>query len=94
MAISVIIHVAGEDAFLADLDDLPNPGHNYLLLRNMRKKDGKTLAYISDEASAFLYSWNRITFIELLGEEMTSAAAADGKPAGTKVLGFFREDEK
>ncbi len=93
MAITAIVHIIGEDAVLGELDELPDPTHSYVLLRNIRKKDGKPLSYIDDSATAFLYSWSRISFIELIGEVPSVApVAANGKPAGTTVLGFFRED--
>lgn len=93
MALMAIVHIVGEDAILGELDELPDPTHSYVLLRNIRKKDGKPLSYIDDSATAFLYAWSRISFIELIGDIPSAApVAANGKPAGTTVLGFFRED--
>jgi hypothetical protein len=89
-----IVHLQGEDAILADLDELPDPNHNYIVLRNLRKKDGKPLSYVAEGATAFLYSWNRISFIEMIGEVPISTRAEAATPAGTTVLGFFREDDK
>jgi len=91
---AAIVHLQGEDAILADLDELPDPSHNYIVLRNIRKKDGKSLSYVDDGATAFLYSWNRISFIEMMGEIPGTCRAEPSKPAGTTVLGFFREDDK
>ena len=66
-----------------------------MVLRNIRKKDGKPLNYVDDEATAFLYPWSRISFIELMGEVPTAASRAEPtKPAGTTVFGFFRDDDK
>lgn len=94
MAISAVVHILGEDAFLADLDTMPDPTHSYIVCRNMRKKDGKALAFLTDGASAYLYSWSRITFIELMGEIAgTAPVAKTAAPQGTMVLGFFRDDE-
>ena len=108
MAIPAIIHMVGEDAILGDLDGVPNPTHQFLLLRNIRKKDNKPLAYVADDAEVFLFAWHRITFVEIMADvQLTEmgvpaaagtinggAAAANGqKPAGTTVLGFFRDDE-
>lgn len=94
MAIPAIIHIIGEDAIMADLDEIPDPTHTYLLVRNLRKKDGKELGYLADGATAFLYSWNRITFIELMGEFAGKVpVAASATPQGTTVLGFFRDDD-
>ena len=92
MAMSVMIHVVGEDAFLGEIDDLPDPNHNYILFRNIRKRDGKPLTYVTDGATAFLFPWNRITFIETMGEIPGLAAAATNGPQATTILGFFRED--
>ena len=95
MSMVAIVHLLGEDAILADIDELPDPNHNYMVLRNIRKKDGKSLTYVDDEATAFLYPWNRVSFIELMGEVSTAASRAEpAKPAGTTVFGFFREDDK
>ena len=95
MAMAVVVHIVGEDAILADMDELPQPQSQYLVLRNIRKKDGKPLPYVSDGATAFLYPWSRITFIETMGEVAgVTGAGANGKPQATTILGFFREDDK
>ena len=94
MAMAVIVHIHGEDAFLGEIDDLPDPTHHFLLLRNIRKKDGKPLAYVSDGATAFLYPWSRITFIETLGEVAGVPTTGANGRAGTTILGFFRDDER
>lgn len=93
MAISVVVHLAGEDAILADMEAVPDLGSNYVVFRNVRKKDGKPLPYLTEGATAFLYPWTRITFIETLGD-VAGLGAANGKPQATTILGFFREDDK
>ena len=94
MAMVVIVHIHGEDAILADLDEMPDPNHQFIMLRNVRKKDGKPLAYVADGATAFLYAWSRISFIEMMGEVPSLSHVETAKPVGTTVLGFFREDDK
>jgi hypothetical protein len=94
LALTAIVHLVGEDAFLADLDELPNPIHSYILMRNIRKKDGKQLTYVTEGATTFLYSWERITFIELMGEIQMNGKAPVSTPAGTTILGFFREGDE
>lgn len=94
MAIPAVIHIIGEDAFLADLEEMPNPTHTYISMSNMRKKDGKLLPYITDGATSFLYAWSRITFIEIMGDHPGAASAVKTPgPQGTTVLGFFRDEE-
>jgi len=92
VAVSAVVHIHGEDAFLADLDEMPNPMHNFVLMRNIRKKDGKPLPYLMDGATAFMYSWDRISFIELMGEVPLNGKAPVSTAQGTTILGFFREE--
>jgi hypothetical protein len=94
VAYSAIVHIHGEDAILGELDELPDPTHTFVVLRNIRKKDGKPLTYVADGATAFLYAWNRISFIELIGDVPTNGRNEPAKPVGTTVLGFFRENDK
>jgi len=102
--IPVIVHLVGEDAIYGEIDSPPDPTHQFMFLRNVTKKDGKPLAYLMDGAEVFLYAWHRITFVEVMqnialpGVAMAPAgvsAMSSGtiKPAGTTVLGFFRDDE-
>jgi hypothetical protein len=93
MAMTVVVHLMGEDAFVAEVDDLPDPNHAYVLLRNPRKRDGKELPYVTTGAQAFLYPWHRLSFLEMMEEVPGLAASANGAPA-TQILGFFREDDK
>jgi hypothetical protein len=66
---SVIIHLANEDPILAEMEDLPDTTSSYVVCINPRRRDGKSLHYITSEAVSFLFPWNRITFIELLPVE-------------------------
>ena len=84
MAMQVVIHVHNEDAFLADMEALPDPHANYIRVTNPRKRDGKSLNTLTNGATAFLYPWTRITFLEIM-EDLES------QDSGDKLLGFFRE---
>jgi hypothetical protein len=105
VAIPAIIHILGEDAIYGELDEPPNPLHQFLFLRNIRQKDGKSLTYVSDGAEVFLYAWHKITFVEIMSNISLPStngatptvgvvgAPSSQKAAGTTVLGFFRDDE-
>jgi hypothetical protein len=103
--IPVIVHLVGEDAIRGELDAPPDPTHQFLFLRNVMKKDMKPLAYLTEGAEVILYAWSRITFVEVMRDitlsqssasPTTKVLATNGKvaPAGTTVLGFFRDDEE
>jgi hypothetical protein len=69
---TVVIHLLNEDPVMAEIEGLPDPGASYIMCTNPRRRDGKTLHYITPEAVTFIFPWNRITFIEFLpveGEE-------------------------
>jgi len=95
MAMRVVVHLVGEDAFVGEVDELPDPRHTFVFLRNPRKRDGKELTYITDGATAFLFPWHRISFLEMMDEVegLGASAGAAGTAGATKILGFFREDE-
>lgn len=82
MPVRVIIHVHNEDPFIAELEELPDPKDNFMLVRHPRKRDGKALSFITDGATAFLYPWTRISFVEVMDETQ----------ANDSVVGFFREE--
>ncbi len=95
MALTAIIHFVGEDAIVGDLAEMPATTQQYIVVRNVRRKDGKMVPYVEPDAKAFIFPLARITFIELMGEVSEIATASNGAtPAkGTTIFGFFREDE-
>lgn len=86
MAYQLIVHVHNEDPFVADIEQLPAPGDQFLKLENPRKRDGKALPMLAHGVATLLYPWTRITFVEVLGGG-TSARPKDA------VMSFFREDD-
>lgn len=82
MPIRVVIHVHNEDPFVAEIEGVPDPKDNFLLLRNPRKRDGKALTFVTNGATSFIYPWTRISFVEVMDE-------AQGQES---LVGFFRED--
>lgn len=68
MPYTVIVHASNEDAFFAEIEALPQPTDNILVLRNPRKKDGKPLQQLDHEAIIVAYPWTRINFLEVLAE--------------------------
>ncbi len=82
MTIRVVVHVYNEDPFLAELDDVPDPKDNFIVIRHPRKRDGKSLSFITNGATSFIYPWNRISFVEVLDEAQSHDS----------VVGFFREE--
>jgi hypothetical protein len=80
MAIEVIIHLQNEDPVLAELESLPDPTHQFLYLANPRRRDGRSLHYVTEGATNFIFPWTRITFVEIMERE-----------EDREVVEFFRE---
>jgi hypothetical protein len=80
MSISVLVHIANEEAFAAELDEFPESSAQSVVIRNPRRRDGKDLHYLDEEVSTIIVPWHRINFIEVL--------PASG---GEEVIGFVRE---
>jgi hypothetical protein len=80
MSIEVIVHLHNEDPVLAEVEELPDPTHQFLYLTNPRRRDGRGLHYVTEGATSFIFPWTRITFVEIMQAE------EDGD-----VIEFFRE---
>ena len=82
MAKVVIIHVVGEDPILAEVEDLPKPTDQFVEFSNPRRRDGKSIAYVTMGAKSFMFPWHRLSFVEVMS---TEAERED-------IVEFFRED--
>ncbi len=82
MARTVIIHIVGEDPVLGEMEHEPQPTDNFIQVSNLRKRDGKDVAYLSPGVQTVLFPWSRITFLELMVDE----------EARGSVIDFFRLD--
>ena len=80
MAMEVIVHLMNEDPIVAEIESWPDPTHQSIVIHNPRRRDGRPLHYITEGATAFIFPWNRITFIEVMETEEAK-----------EVVEFFRE---
>jgi len=78
--ISVIVHIASEDAIVCELEEMPDVTGIYLVLHNPRRRDGKDVHYLDEDVTTMLVPWWRINFIQM----MPSAGEED-------IIGFVRE---
>jgi hypothetical protein len=63
---TLYIHIADAEAFVGEVDELPNPSDQYILVRNPRLRDGKDLRFLLDDVTTMLIPWWRITYIEIM----------------------------
>jgi len=80
MPYEVILHLHNEDPVLAEMDSLPDPAHQCVFVVNPRRRDGRSLHYVTEGARSFIFPWSRITFIEVMDSDDDQ-----------EVVEFFRE---
>ena len=68
---TLLVHVMNDDPLMGEVDNLPNPTDQFLVLKNPRRKDGKDLTFIEANVTTLIWPFLRITFIEVMpsGEE-------------------------
>jgi hypothetical protein len=71
MAMTVIVHVMGEDPFVAEVEELPQPSDQSLTLQNPRRRDNKPLHYLERETISMILPMHRVNFIEITSSQDT-----------------------
>lgn len=82
MPYTVIIHVAGEEAVVGELADLPGPSDTSILVNRVRRRDGKPVHYLAPGVTTVIWPMDRLTFIELVpAREARPDAEREDMPA-------------
>ena len=77
---TVLVHIANEDPILGEVEKLPGPTDQSILVKNPRRRDGKDLHYLQASVTDVIWPINRIAFIEIIpGTEEE------------QIIGFVRE---
>jgi hypothetical protein len=66
MALSVLVHLSGEDPVLGEIEALPAPTDVSITVNNPRRRDGKDLSYVQGDVVTVIWPMHRINFIEIL----------------------------
>lgn len=66
MTISIILHLTNEDPVVGELEELPQPTDQTIIVNNPRLKDGKDLHYLEAEVTTMIIPLHRVTFIEII----------------------------
>lgn len=82
MPLTVIVHVANEEAFLAEIEAIPDVNANVLFFTNPRRRDGKPISQFDAEADRFMFPWHRINYLEIMAERQSR----------DELVEFFRDE--
>jgi hypothetical protein len=80
MAYTVLIHILNEEAIVGEIERIPEPMDQVLIVRNLRHRDGRDVSYVLPETDTVAYPWQRIHCLEILPSE-----------AEEDVVSFIRE---
>ena len=80
MAYSVILHIVGEPSILGEVDELPKPSDNLIIVSNPRLRDGKDVHYLEHNVVKVIWPLEKLALIEVLESEEEE-----------NLIGFVRE---
>ena len=83
MATKAILHVVGEESILCEIETMPQPTDNFVVIYNPTRKDGKAIPTLETSVTSVVFPWTRISYIELFEE----------RSQRENVVGFFREND-
>ncbi|MGC9397504.1 MAG: hypothetical protein ACP5HM_00025 [Anaerolineae bacterium] len=69
MAYTILIHVMNEDAVIGEMEEIPDPADQFLLVKSPRLRDGRDVPYFLPETNQAIYPWHRIHSVEILPQE-------------------------
>jgi hypothetical protein len=75
-----MLRLIDEQLILGEIEQLPNPADQFMIIRNPRQRDGLKLAYLQDDVTTILIPWHQIMFVQLLPGSGIE-----------EVIGFVRE---
>ncbi len=80
MAYTVLVHILNEESVVGEIERVPEPTDQVLIIHNVRYRDGRDVSYVLPETDTVIYPWQRIHCVEIL-------------PSGDEeeVVSFIRE---
>ena len=66
MAHTVLVHILNEEAVVGEIERIPEPTDQVLIVRNVRYRDGRDVSYVLPETDTVIYPWQRIHCVEIL----------------------------
>ncbi|MCC6614116.1 MAG: hypothetical protein IT320_11610 [Anaerolineae bacterium] len=71
MPYTLFVHLVGDEPFLLEVEELPNPTDTLIIGKHPRRRDNKNVSYILEEVTTVIFPLTRISFLEVMpsGEE-------------------------
>lgn len=69
MAYSILLHVLNEDAIVGEMEELPDPSAQFIIVNSPRLRDGRDVPYLLPETNTIILPWHRVHSLEVLPSE-------------------------
>jgi hypothetical protein len=66
---TVLIHILNEESVVGEVERLPEPTDQVVVVHNVRYRDGREVSYVLPETDTVVYPWERIHCMEILPSE-------------------------
>ncbi len=80
MAHTVILHISGQPSIVGEVEELPKPSDNIIIVSNPRLRDGKDVHFLEQNVVKVIWPLVQVALIEILADE-----------AEENLIGFVRE---
>ena len=80
MSYTLIVHIANAEPIVGEVEELPKPTDNLIILHEPRQRDGKEVPYIDRDSMVAIFPIHRINFIEVVTPQEEE-----------EIIGFVRE---
>ena len=77
---TVLLQMTDEELILGEIDQLPNPADQFMIIHMPRQRDGTKIAHLQENVPIILVPWHQIAYVQLL-----PGSGID------EVIGFVRE---
>ncbi len=66
MSRTVLIHILNEESVVGEVENIPDPTDQVLIVNNLRYRDGRDVTYVLPETKTVIYPWTRIHCVEIM----------------------------
>jgi hypothetical protein len=80
MPFMVVLHIQNADPVLGEMEELPSPADNLVIVKNPRRVDGKDLQFLHENTMTVVWPVERLNYVEILSSDEDE-----------KIIGFVRE---
>lgn len=77
---TVLIHLQNDEPVLAEMEKVPEPTDQVLIVTNVRRRDGQEVSFLLPEARLVIFPLARLQCVEVLSGD-----------ADDRVISFIRE---